>query len=494
MKMSLEENTEKSELRSVNRSNEDTKKTEETETRTCLQILKSFKIESFMILFMFAYLLGDVSTKNIYIDKVCLNVYNFSANICDHLDNYTDEKDLVEITADNYNLYSSLITTIPAIFFTLVIGPWSDKYGRKLPIFLSLIGLGLENVGLMFNAIYFSTPLYWTLVSAIPAGIFGGLTVTITCLYSLISEQTTRKQRTIKYALLEVSFGMGAPLGTSVGGVIYKNYGYLYVYVTSLSLQFLAAVWLIFVINDNRNIRKISISKAVSDLFCFTNFKDSCEAVAKPRPNGIRKQILLLIASMCSLVSIFLGQYKKLFFVSIFSGMDGFEFYFAKHMYNWDVTAFSNVKSLLIISGIVIIVIAIPIIIKVLKVNDSCLGEIGSISMFLSNIIKGFAYKAWIYYLAGFTGALSGMSLFAVRSRISKIVSEDELGKIFAFLSSCESLVPVVSSLLFTQIFNATIHIFPGTAYVVAASFAILPIIVFWWIGRKKSNDYENIN
>ncbi|XP_023242632.1 proton-coupled folate transporter-like isoform X2 [Centruroides sculpturatus] len=414
MKMGLEGDTAKSELRSINLSNEDRKKTEDMENRTCLQILKGLTIESFMILFMFAYLLGNVSTKNIYIDKVCLNVYNFSANICDHLDNYTDEKDRVEITADNYNLYSSLITTIPAIFFTLVIAPWSDKYGRKLPIFLSLIGIGLENVGLILNTIYFSIPLYWMLVSAIPAGIFGGLTVTITCLYSLISEQTTRKQRTIKYALLEISFGMGAPLGTSVGGVIYKNYGYLYVYVTSLSLQFLAAVWLIFVINDNRNIRKIFNFKAVSDLFCFTNIKESCEAVAKRRPNGISKEILLLIASMCILIS-------------IYSAMDGFEFYFAKHMYNWDVTAFSNVKSLLIISGMVIIIIAIPIIIKVLKVTDSCLGEIGSISMFLSNIMKGFAYKAWLYYLAGFTGALSGMSLFAVRSRISKIVSGDEL-------------------------------------------------------------------
>ncbi|XP_067122742.1 probable peptidoglycan muropeptide transporter SLC46 [Centruroides vittatus] len=445
---------------------------------TCSRFLKSLTVEPFMALFMFSYVVGRVCSQNIFMDKTCLNIFGFPANICSNIDNYTKEKQEIETTADNYNLYNTLIQTVPAVFFSMVIGPWSDKYGRKLPVIFALIGLGLENVGIILNIIYFDAPLYWMVLSALPSGIFGGFTVTLMCMYSLISEQTTKKQRTIKYALLELAYGVGIPLGTFIGGMVYKKYGYIYVYITGIVSLVMAIMWLIIVVKDNRNLRNTLNGKIVCDLFSFQNFKESYGAVTKPRPNRTRLEIWLLIGSMCALIS-------------TYTAMSGFAFYFAKEMYKWDVTTYSNVSSAFLTAGMFFVVFAVPVLVKVFKMKDYCLGIIGSISMFSSDIVKGFAYKTWLYYLGNGLGIFGTMGMLAVRARLSKIVSEEELGKIFAFLSSCESLVPVAGNLIFTQIFNASIHVFPGMAYVIAGAIIILPIIVFPWIGRKKNLDNE---
>lgn len=64
---------------------------------------------------------------------------------------------------------------------------------------------------------------------------------------------------------------------------------------------------------------------------------------------------------------------------------------------------------------------------------------------------------------------LSSTVLVASRAAVSKLVEKTELGAVFAVLAAAETVTPVLSSFVYTYIYNATLDTFPGTIYVAAA-------------------------
>lgn len=50
---------------------------------------------------------------------------------------------------------SNFLQNIPAIFFVLVLGPWSDTYGRKFLIIFPLLGFILLDVIIIINVVFF---------------------------------------------------------------------------------------------------------------------------------------------------------------------------------------------------------------------------------------------------------------------------------------------------------------------------------------------------
>ena len=65
----------------------------------------------------------------------------------------------------------------------------------------------------------------------------------------------------------------------------------------------------------------------------------------------------------------------------------------------------------------------------------------------------------------------------SVRAQMSRCVPSEDLGKVFAMLASVESLLPIVGSNLYTNLYNATSDLeYPwmGSFYFAAAGFTII--------------------
>lgn len=75
-------------------------------------------------------------------------------------------------------------------------------------------------------------------------------------------------------------------------------------------------------------------------------------------------------------------------------------------------------------------------------------------------------------------GSLSGFTVVAARTKISKIVSAEEVGKIFSLSTTMEAIVPMIGSLIYTNIFSVTISFYPGAIYQFSAFIVILSLIV----------------
>ncbi|XP_054724968.1 uncharacterized protein LOC129235275 [Uloborus diversus] len=112
--------------------------------------------------------------------------------------------------------------------------------------------------------------------------------------------------------------------------------------------------------------------------------------------------------------------------------------------------------------------------------------------MLLQDVGLGLASNEYIYYAANSVGIMDSLLALASRARVSKVVSRNETGKIFSFMSTAQTIVPIVAAIAVSQVLNATLNFFPGLIFLVFAALSTIPIGVFIWILRlPKMEDDE---
>ena len=133
--------------------------------------------------------------------------------------------------------------------------------------------------------------------------------------------------------------------------------------------------------------------------------------------------------------------------------------------FNWtekEFTSWLSINSLVTILGTAIF---LPTFSRVFKIRDGFIGISGAISGIAMNVTLALITQSWMMYLSSAMGCMSSFSAVCIRSMISKIGPEGDLGKIFSLLSSLEATAPIISSPLLSLVYNASIETFPGAVY-----------------------------
>ncbi|GFY58799.1 MFS domain-containing protein [Trichonephila inaurata madagascariensis] len=450
-------------------------------TSSILSEIKQLRIELVLFLYMFSYVVRAVSSTSMIMDKVCLVHFGEPKEICSDLKNHLDIKHKVEKLANNYHVGHSMIQMLPSSILSCFIGAWSDKYGRKPPIIASLLGITLDGLGSTICAGIFYSRVEYYLIPAIFTGFSGGFIGVLTVIYSYASDVTSFRQRTMKYAIMEVFFGLSLPLGQLTGGWVFKYSGYFPVFVISTCGHVLCLAFVIFLIKetkglDNQDSWRVKLRNLWSTEPAIQSFK----ATIKRRPHRGREQILLLILSMSVIVL-------------AYTSTVGISFIYAHEMYDWNNTQYSTVSAIFTIIGTITTFISVPIF-KKIGLGDPALGIVGCSSILFKYIALGLATKVWVYYLGNFLGLLAGLSTLASRSRISKVSSKNDIGKVFAFLTTAESFLPIIATAIVSQVFNASLDIYPGLIFLIIGILSTVSLGVFIWLARLPDADYEEMH
>ena len=90
-----------------------------------------------------------------------------------------------------------------------------------------------------------------------------------------------------------------------------------------------------------------------------------------------------------------------------------------------------------------------------------------------------FHHSSSHFYSVGTMGILGNCFSSAIRGMMSKCVAPEELGKVFAILASSESLVPIIASTLYSEVYLATQDSsLPGAPYLLSSGFSALVVIM----------------
>src|SRR6218665_3702522 len=121
--------------------------------------IQQFRVEPFMLLYMFGYSLSGMAVSQLIQDKLCRIDYDQSTTFCISINSkdfdHGAEKIKSNILAETayITLYRTLLSTLPCMIWAVFLGPWSDTYvhGRKLIMIAGAIAAALESFILIIN-------------------------------------------------------------------------------------------------------------------------------------------------------------------------------------------------------------------------------------------------------------------------------------------------------------------------------------------------------
>lgn len=427
-------------------------------------------VEPYLFFCLLGYTVKVVSFQSLLMDRACRNLFHYSDEICNDIDNHAKEQSRC-IEAGN-NLYTGvmLLGSLPAVAVAIFLGPWSDKYSRKYPLIISAGGMFLEALVEAIFTIFPSLSPIWYVASAVLAGITGGFIISVSAAFSYVSDITDERSRASRFAVVEFFNISAIVVGNLLGGQIYRLYGYLPVMSISPLSFGLSLLYVIFCVKDTKPpIPREKRPEMLRDLVSCDNIKQSYITCSKKRPGNIRMQIWLLVWIGCC------QRFTDM-------GTLAIGFPFARKMYKWSVTEFSNASIAFYVVNALVTIVVMPLLSNKMKLHEAALGLIGMLSLMSKMFVTALAYKEFMFYFAWISGTLANASGIAVRARLSKLVQREELGRAFSMFGTCESFTPLLGSTVFLQIYNASNRFFPGLAFAAGGVFLIPCAVIFIWM------------
>lgn len=126
-----------------------------------LELINLLRIDVFMFVYIFGYMLPNVTLNQLVQDKVCLNELKYDRNFCLNLQaaepQFEIQKNRVLEYATTLKNYQTLIATTPGVVLSLFIGYWIDSYPSHLKYLLSAPAVGaiIQALLVIYDCIYF---------------------------------------------------------------------------------------------------------------------------------------------------------------------------------------------------------------------------------------------------------------------------------------------------------------------------------------------------
>ena len=219
-------------------------------------------------------------------------ITNF-CQICDNLFNgsYDDEQKIVQAAASKVEIVALILNTIPMVIFSLFLGPWSDKAGRKMLLIIPLLGSVLLCICFMVNVYFFDALVVEFLWLESISYYFGGYILFFVGAYGYIADTTSLKSRTIRIAVMDGLFSVAETIGNLINVYIYAALGY-YGNFGCASLCFLLGVVIVLFTVGNKGDSNDKEEK--TKVFDMKTALESFKVLSKARPKNMRHIVIIM--------------------------------------------------------------------------------------------------------------------------------------------------------------------------------------------------------
>uniref|UniRef100_A0A2R5LLF4 Putative adenylate cyclase n=1 Tax=Ornithodoros turicata TaxID=34597 RepID=A0A2R5LLF4_9ACAR len=461
-----------------------------------LDFVVGLKLEAFFFFYTLAYTVQYAASANLMEAKACYLILNKTEEICKDLEHHDKEMNEVRNVSNLYMLYVSLVGFLPGALVTLLVGSWCDAYGRfKVPMCVSILGVMMKVSGNLVTAVYAEAPVYYNMISAIPEGIFGGLPAVLMSSYVLTAASCPPDKRTTKFFLIQIAFILAFPTGQLVSALTYQKSGLVPLFAASLGLFAFSLLWTVFVIKDvsypeerspgspgaqSGSSRPKITRGTFLQLLTRRHFFGSLRAVLARSTDVDRFRVPLLVLSVFLLV-----LNSQTSFISYF---------YARSKFQWTFSKYVIISSAFSLASVVVITALLLLFLRWMPANQEYgLAMIGLAGVGFQNALHAASGSVGqpLFLLGHGFGMLSNIAPACVRAHVSKLLPEDEHGRVFSVMATFEALAPLLGRFVLWHLFGISKHFFAGLSFVMSFVLVLVPLAVLIYFWRKRNMEYH---
>ena len=298
-------------------------------------------------------------------------------NICT-TSNFTNSTyDKVQEESANILTFLTFFSTALAVIPILVLGSLTDRYGRKVPLLISLFGLLAKEI-VMLVTVYRGLSLWYLVIGEICIGLTGHFGLPLAAIMGMIADTTKAGQeRATRITIIEAVVASAVALSNLGVGFWIKDGNYKDSIIMCVSLSTFAILLTFGCLPET-----LTKEKRTSSTFCSREMLGTC--IKLYRKDKRRSMLIIGQIIFCINVGAVLGKVNVL------------TLYLLHHPLCWSeihVQVFSCISTLI---NWVAIIFGVRLLHKYLK--DCTIVIIGSVSAVASLVVLAFATKDWIVY------------------------------------------------------------------------------------------------
>ena len=142
------------------------------------------------------------------------------------------------------------------------------------------------------------------------------------------------------------------------------------------------------------------------------------------------------------------------------------------------------------------VLLLLPFLIRFFKFTDCRLIMFGLSFRILRLLILSISKSTFEVFSSTIIGAPSALIISCCKASISKLVEENERGKVFALVSCAETVAILAGSIIFVSVYNSTKNFFSGSVFVFEALFFVSLLMLVYLVGKdmRAASEYNEMN
>ncbi|KAI8617561.1 major facilitator superfamily domain-containing protein [Chytriomyces sp. MP71] len=380
----------------------------------------------------------------------------------------------VQSELSSWMQWLGVFTDVPALISLIFAGYIVDKFGRRFAMLAPTVGnLLLAALWLVSSIVYLPFPVF--AVVYFISGITGGAAVLSTAVSAYIADTTKPEERTQYFMTLSCVSYVGVMIAPPLGGWIAKEISLIAVFSTMFGLFLFQLLYLLFIMPNS----VIPVAEQAPETSDVKTFK----SVFIESLTSSMKALTLLFGNSAS-ATIVLMYLVILLASNMFTVL--FVFYPGK-VFGWDSSKTGNLLSIMSLERIVLLVIALPIIKRVMsRGGKSVLASEISILRFsilmaaVGEVSFGASPNERVFVLSTLPVSLSVFTVPTMKSILSTSTPVDFQGRMFNGIELLGAAMSVLANFGINWIYQRTVDWFPSAMFFLISSLYLTGFFASW--------------
>ncbi|XP_037654436.1 thymic stromal cotransporter homolog [Choloepus didactylus] len=400
------------------------------------------------------------------------------------------QEDQQQRAISNFYIIYHLVVGLTPLLPAYGLGWLSDRYHRKIPIFVSLLGSLLSSLVLLLKVLL-DWPVEVLYAAAALHGLCGGFSAFWSGVMALGSLGSSKSRRSLRLIIIDLILGLSGFCGSMVSGHLFRpiaghSWQGLVLAACSTGCAALAVVYSLLVLKVPQAVAKAGktlptvavLSGVVGTYRSLDPDQQEQKSVESHPPSyGKAKPPKTIIALL------FVGAI--LYDLSVVGTVNVLPLFVLREPLSWNQVQVGYGLA----SGYAVFVTSfLGVLVFSRCFRDTTMIMIGMVSFGSGALLLAFVKETYMFYVARAVMLFAIIPITTIRSAMSKLIKDSSYGKVFVILQLSLAMTGVLTSTVFNKIYQLTLEKFAGTCFVLSSFLSFVSIIPIGIVACKQAS------